>query len=354
MKKRPKRAHTRIIATVGPACARVPTLRRMIRAGVSVFRFNFSHGTRADHERMVKRIRQAQDGMRRRVSLLQDLAGHRIRIGQLIGHRPIDLRTGKFLRLCRGPQPGDEQALSLDYHGPFTDIVPDQMIYIDDGRIHLQVTRSRRDNLETQIMQGGVLGERKGVNIPGATLTFPSLSDKDTEDLEFAIDHQVEYVAQSFVRSAADIQAVRERLANRLPGGCVIAKIESREAVQHIATILRAADGIMVARGDLGISVPLHEIPILQKWLIAACNHRRKPVITATQMLEQMMAQRQPTRAEVSDVANAVLDGTDLVMLSGETAIGKYPVEAVEMMHTIIRFTERHARVNRPFRARTT
>ena len=219
------------------------------------------------------------------------------------------------------------------------------MIYIADGTIHLKVLHNREDALETLVLQGGWLGERKGVNIPGVTLSFPPISQKDIADLAFGARHQFDYVAQSFVRHAQDVLEVKRRLPVRL--GCrIIAKIENREGVRHLGAILRASDGVMIARGDLGISVPIYEIPILQKWIIAACNHVRKPAITATQMLEHMVDHPMPTRAEVSDVANAVIDGSDFVMLSGETAAGKYPVEAVRMMRTIIEYTERHA----PFR----
>ena len=234
----------------------------------------------------------------------------------------------------------------MDYPGSFHQIHPHQMIFVDDGNLHLRVLHSTEDRIETHIEQGGLLGERKGVNIPGTPLHFPPISGKDVQDLQFAIAHHVDYVAQSFVRSAADVLAVKRRLAQAAPRCRVIAKIENREGVRNIAAILRAADGIMVARGDLGISLPIYEIPILQKWLIAACNHVRKPVITATQMLEHMIDHPLPTRAEVSDVANAVIDGSDFVMLSGETASGRYPVEAVRMMRTIIAYTEKHA----PFR----
>ena len=337
---------TRIIATVGPACADVKTLAEMIRTGVSVFRFNFSHGTLEDHERFLELVRRADRRTSRRVAILQDLAGPRIRTGRLAGGRPVKLEAGQRFLLYRAQTPGTSQGTALDYPGPFDLIHRHQMIYVDDGNIHLQVLKAERDRLVTHVAQEGVLGERKGVNIPGAPLDFPPISEKDVRDLEFAVRHRVEYVAQSFVRDAADVLEVKYRLARVLPQCRVIAKIESREGIQNIAAILRATDGIMVARGDLGISVPIYEIPILQKWLIAACNHRRKPVITATQMLEHMIDHPLPTRAEVSDVANAVIDGSDFVMLSGETATGRYPVETVAMMRTIIQHTERHA----PFR----
>lgn len=337
---------TRIIATVGPACARKTTLRSMIRAGVSVFRFNFSHATLADHERMLERIWDVRRGAGHRVEILQDLAGHRIRTGRLKGGRPVILKMGQRFKFYRKLIPGTSTGVSMDYPGSFHQIHPHQMIFVDDGNLHLRVQRSTEDRVETVVEQGGPLGERKGVNIPGAPLHFPSISEKDITDLAFAIKHRIEYVAQSFVRTASDVLAVKRRLAHIVPHCRVIAKIENREGIQNIAGILRAADGIMVARGDLGISMPIYEIPILQKWLIAACNHVKKPVVTATQMLEHMMEYPSPTRAEVSDVANAVIDGSNFVMLSGETATGRYPIQVVQMMHKIIGYTERHA----PFR----
>jgi pyruvate kinase len=337
---------TRIIATVGPGCADLKMLRRMIDAGVGVFRFNFSHGTIGSHQQMLDRIRAVERQLGRRVGILQDLAGPRIRTGRLAGAKPIELNAGQRFALYRDDTPGTPRGVSLDYPGPFTNINRHQMIYVDDGKLHLQVIQVGRDRLVTRVVQEGLLGERKGVNIPGTPLDFPPISHKDVRDLAFAAANRVQYVAQSFVRDAADVREVKRRIAANLPHALVIAKIESREGIKNIAEILRAADGIMVARGDLGISLPIYEIPILQKWIIAACNHRRKPVITATQMLEHMIDHPFPTRAEVSDVANAVIDGTDFCMLSGETASGAFPVEAVTMMRTIIEHTERHV----PFR----
>ena len=337
---------TKIIATVGPACAEPKTLQRMIEAGVSVFRFNFSHSTLADHQALLDRIRMVQRRAHHRVAILQDLEGPRIRTGRFSGADSVSLKAGERFLLYRQHVAGGRHGVSLDYPGLFSQIHRNQMIYIDDGKIHLNVLRVTEQQIVTEVIQEGVLGARKGVNIPGAPLDFPAISQKDVADLAFAIRNRVEYVAQSFVRDAADVLEVKRRLARDLPHGQIIAKIESREGIKSIAEILRAADGIMVTRGDLGISLPIYEIPILQKWLIAACNHRRKPVITATQMLEHMIDHPLPTRAEVSDVANAVIDGSDFVMLSGETAAGRYPVEAVRMMKTIIEHTEKHA----PFR----
>ena len=331
---------TKIIATVGPACATTTILHRMASEGASVFRLNFSHGTLADHERTLEHIRKVQRHSSRPIAVLQDLAGPRIRTGSLQGHRPVQLVRGQRFLLHKATIMGNERGVSLDYAGRLGRIQPPQMIYVSDGNIHLKVTRSSEDHLETIVTQEGVLGERKGVNIPGAHLEFPSISQKDLEDLRFTIRHRLDYVAQSFVRSALDVLEIKRRIGGR---SRVIAKIESREGVKNLAPILRAADGLMVARGDLGISVPIYELPILQKWMIAACNHFKKPVITATQMLEHMVEYPFPTRAEVSDVANAVIDGSDFVMLSGETAMGRYPVEAVKMMRTIIQYTERHA-----------
>ncbi|MBI4341424.1 MAG: pyruvate kinase [Candidatus Omnitrophica bacterium] len=334
---------TRIIATIGPACARPHVLAALVKEGVCIFRFNFSHGTMESHERMLERVRKVQQRVGRHIGILQDLAGHRIRTGHLAGGRPVMLQTGQQFALYRVLVPGSRRGVSMDYPGSFKQIRSGQLIFIEDGNIHLKILRSSHDRLDTIVIQEGRLGERKGVNIPGAPLEFPPISTKDIQDLDFAINHKIDYVAQSFVRNAADVEAVKRRLRARLPHCKVLAKIENREGIRNFAAILRACDGIMVARGDLGISVPIYEIPILQKWMIAACNHHKKPAITATQMLEHMIDHRQPTRAEVSDVANAVIDGSDFVMLSGETATGRYPVETVRMMRLIIEHIERHA-----------
>ena len=333
----------RIIATVGPACASRPILRRLVMEGVSVFRLNFSHGTHDQHAEFVKRIRSIQRELVAPISIMQDLAGHRIRTGRLKGGKEVVLAPGQKFALYRGAAPGTSKGVSIDYEGAFERIRRGQMVYIADGTIQLRVVRSTPDRLDTIVTEEGKLGERKGVNIPHAPLEFPPISLKDIEDLTFAVQHRLEFVAQSFVRSAAEVLQVKRRLLNALPNSRVIAKIETPEGIKNIASILRVADGIMVARGDLGITVPIHEVPILQKWIIAACNHVKKPAITATQMLEHMQDHPLPTRAEVSDVANAVIDGSDYLMLSGETASGKYPIEAVHMMRKTIEFTERHA-----------
>ncbi len=337
---------TRIIATVGPACADIRTLARMVEEGASVFRFNFSHGTMEEHQQILDRIRIVQRKQRHRIAILQDLAGHRIRTGKLSHHQPIMLKAGQRFILYQQSKLGTPQGVSLDYPGSFERIHRHEMIFIDDGKVHLRVLKNTPHQLITEVVQEGILGERKGVNIPGVPLDFPPISGKDVRDMEFALRNRIEYVAQSFVRNAADVLEVKRRLARTLPHCHVIAKIENREGIQNIAAILKATDAVMVARGDLGISVPIYEIPILQKWIIAACNHIKKPVITATQMLEHMIDHPMPNRAEVSDVANAVIDGSDFVMLSGETAAGHYPVETVAMMRKIIEYTERHA----PFR----
>jgi len=332
---------TRIIATVGPACAQSTTLKALIKEGVSVFRFNFSHGTMEDHERILHRIRTITKN-HKHVSILQDLAGHRIRTGHLTGGHAVMLEEGQRFALYRSLVAGSSRGVSMDYPGSFKQIKPGQLIFIEDGNIHLKTIKSTEDRVDTRVVQEGRLGERKGVNIPDAPLEFPPISTKDIQDLDFAINHKIDYVAQSFVRSAVDVEAVKRRLASVLPHCRVIAKIENREGIQNFAAILRSAHGIMVARGDLGISLPIYEIPLLQKWMIAACNHHKKPVITATQMLEHMIDHRVPTRAEVTDIANAVIDGSDFVMLSGETATGRYPVETVRMMRTIIEYTEKY------------
>ncbi|MBI3083236.1 MAG: hypothetical protein HYY90_02585 [Candidatus Omnitrophica bacterium] len=233
---------TRIIATVGPACADTKTLWQMVEEGASVFRFNFSHGTLAEHERVLERIRKVQRRLRRRVAILQDLAGHRIRTGRLAGGQPVALKKGRRFALYREPIPGNAHGVSLDYPRSFQRIHRHQMIYADDGKLHLRVLRATGDRLLTEVAQEGTLGERKGVNIPGTPLDFPSISQKDMHDLEFAVQHRVDYVAQSFVRDQADVLEIKRRLAHALPHCQVIAKIESREGITHFASILRAAD----------------------------------------------------------------------------------------------------------------
>jgi len=317
-------------------------LHKLYRAGLDAVRLNFSHGTKAEHAARVALVRELNRKTRRHVLILQDLKGNRIRIGRL--KAPIELKKRQSLTLVQADVQDRAGLIPFDYRGSLKVIKPGHFIYIDDGNIALEVKSSGRDSLSCEVTAGGTLKDRKGVNIPLARLDFPLLSEEDRADIEFGVEQKLDFISQSFVRSKADVLAVAALVRPRLPSCKIIAKIEAREAIKNLDEIIDAADGIMVARGDLGVMFPLWEVPVLQKRIIKLCNRLKKPVITATQMLETMTANPLPTRAEVSDVANAVLDGTDYVMLSAETAAGKYPAEAVGMMNQIIKYTE----ANRP------
>lgn len=341
-----KTTRTKIIATLGPASNSPAIILGMMLVGMDVARLNFSHGNRKEHRARLDIVRELSKKINRRVRVLQDLQGNRIRIGSLRGHKPVLLRKDQTLMLTREDIPAEPGSVPFDYTGPLKDIKAGRHIFIDDGKIDLVVRRSGGKALETRVAIGGTLNERKGVNIPEARLEFPLMPDKDIADIRFGIENKVDYIAQSFVRGKEDILKGRELVSGELPGCRLIAKIECREAIRNIDEIIRVSDGIMIARGDMGISIPVYQIPIVQKEIIRKCNKAKKFVITATQMLESMVVNHTPTRAEVTDVANAILDGTDLVMLSEETAAGRYPIDSVDMMEQVIRFTE-HSRIFR-------
>ena len=325
---------TKILATLGPASSTQAMLRKMYNAGLDAVRLNCSHGTLEETATRIALVRGLNRKLRRHVTLFQDLKGNRIRIGRL--DKPVELKKRQAVRLLQTGAGG----IPFDYRGSLKVIKKGHFIYIDDGNIALVVKAVGRDSLECEVTAGGRLKERKGVNIPLARLDFPLLSHEDGADIEFGVAQRCDFIAQSFVRSKAEVLAVRKLVNPRLPDCKIIAKIEAREAITNLDEIIAAADGVMVARGDMGVMFPPWEVPILQKRIIKKCNLAGKPVITATQMLESMTASPNPTRAEVSDIANAVLDGTDYVMLSAETAVGKYPVEAVRAMNQTIKYTE--------------
>lgn len=329
---------TKIIATLGPASSEAGILRRMMSCGLDVVRLNFSHGASASHSGLVRLVRALNKKYRRHIRILQDLKGNRIRIGLL--KAPVELKRKQTVNLVQAVTVSKPGEIPFDYSGSLKVIKKGHFIYIDDGNIALEVKAVGRDCLKCEVAAGGAIKERKGVNIPGARLDFPLLSSEDRADIKFGVSERCDYIAQSFVRSKAEVLAVRRLVKPRLPGCKIIAKIEACEAIANLDEIIEAADGVMVARGDMGVMFPLWEVPILQKRIIKTCNLMGKPVITATQMLESMTEHYIPTRAEVSDVANAVLDGTDYVMLSAETAAGKYPVEAVRVMNQILKYTE--------------
>jgi pyruvate kinase len=331
---------TKIICTLGPASSNATIIRNMVFAGMDVIRLNFSHGTHEEHLRRIGLVREINRKYRRHIKILGDLEGYRIRVRRLKQGKPIELKKRQIAWLTQENIAGEGNTISFDYPGDLSDIRAGQYIYIDDGNIALTVKGHKKGYLKTEVIIGGILKERKGVNIPGAKLKFSGLTEKDRRDIRFCIDHRVDYIAQSFVRDKRDILKIKRLLEDMKTHIQIIAKIESREGIRNIDEIIKVSDGIMIARGDMGISVAIYEIPIIQKEIIKKCNQAGKFVITATQMLESMAENHLPTRAEVTDVANAIFDGANYLMLSAETAVGKYPVQTVHMMNQIISFTE--------------
>ena len=324
---------TKIVATIGPASEDEPTLAALLAAGLAVVRLNFSHGTHEQHRRTIRTVRRLASSAARAVAVMQDLQGPRIRTGLLAGGTPIALDEGTEVRLTAENAPSTPQMISVPDLPSGAE--PGDAILIDEGKIRLRLTQAA-PNLVAVVVQGGLLGERRPVNLPSSRMTGSVLTDKDRADLAFGLAEGVDYVALSFVRRAADLveaQQYMERCGRRVP---VIAKIERQEAINELRPILSEADAVMVARGDLGVELSPERVPVLQRRIIREANLAGKPVITATQMLESMIERPHPTRAEASDVANAVWDGTDAVMLSAETAIGRHPVAAVETMARII------------------
>ncbi len=333
---------TKIVATLGPASRAPEVLSRLIEAGVNVFRLNFSHGERAEHEAAVRTIRELAKAHDRPVAVLQDLQGPKIRVGRF-KEGQVELKPGATFVLTTEPVEGDEARVSISYKGLPADVKPGQTLLLDDGRIVLEVVSTTPTEIVTRVVVGGVLSNNKGINVPGAELSIPALTEKDIEDLEFGARLDVDWVAVSFVRSRDDLLLARHYMNRFNSGARLLAKIEKPQAVVRFDEILDEADGVMIARGDLGVEMPLEDVPLVQKRLIRKSIHAGKPVITATQMLESMVQSPTPTRAEVSDVANAIFDGTDAVMLSAETAVGAYPVEAVRVMDRVARRVEASA-----------
>jgi pyruvate kinase len=332
---------TKIVATIGPASRDPETLRRMIEAGMDVARLNFSHGSREVHAENAERIRDAAAQAGRQVAILQDLPGPKIRIGRLRDDL-AELKPGEELVLvCGSDEVGDEGRISVSWRGLSNAVDPDDVIYLADGAIRLRVIRNGDSEVHTAVEIGGTLASRQGLNLPGSTRGLPAVPEEDLELLRFGESIGVDLIALSFVRTAEDVTSVRKH--TRLP---LVAKIEKPQAVDAAEEIIRAADCVMVARGDLGIELAIQDVPVVQKRLLATAGRLARPSITATQMLDSMVSSSRPTRAEVADVANAILDGTDAVMLSQETAVGTYPVEAVEMMASIAQRTEREAPYN--------
>lgn len=330
---------TKIICTIGPASEDLETLKRMISAGMNVARMNFSHGSHQDHGRRIDLVRQAAAELGANIAIMLDTKGPEIRLGSF-REEPIFLRAGDQFTLTTEDIVGDEHRVSVSYKELPYDVEVGGKILVADGLIELLVLDKNDTEVRCQVINGGELKSRKGVNLPDVKVNLPALTDKDIEDIVFGIERQVDFIAASFIRKPADVLAIRDILELYNADIDIISKIESREAVDNIDGILKVSDGIMVARGDLGVEIPAEDVPMIQKTLIDKCNKAGKPVITATQMLESMTHNPRPTRAEASDVANAILDGTDAIMLSGESAAGNYPVEAVETMNRIAKRVE--------------
>ena len=331
---RPRRA--KIICTIGPSCNTESALRELMQLGMDVARLNFSHGAHEEHARVIEILRRAAGDLGKTICILQDLQGPKIRTGKLKGHRPVALKSGDEVTITTREVEGTAEVISTTFKGLPDEVRPGSCILLSDGRIELRVENVAGDEIECTVINGGTLGEQQGINLPGAALSIPALTDKDRKDLEFGVEHGVDLVALSFVRSAADVRTARGIIAAHNSDIPVFAKLEKPQALDHLEAILDAADGVMVARGDLGVEMPPEKVPVIQKHVIRRAAEWRKPVIIATQMLESMIENPRPTRAEASDVANAVFDGADAVMLSAETASGKYPKEAVCMMAKIV------------------
>jgi pyruvate kinase len=332
---------TKIVATIGPASESPEMLERLIRAGLNVARLNFSHGDFTSHAERIARIRAAEKATGRRVAIMADLPGPKMRLGK-IDPEPIQLNPGDAFTLTRDDVVGSAQRVSMSFDRLPEVVKSGDRLFLNDGLVQLVVERVAGPDVHCKVAVGGELRSRKGLNLPGIDLGISAFTDHDRACLAFALKNGVDAVSQSFVESAADIEAVRAAAKGMGKEPFIIAKIERADALEHFDDILNATDGIMVARGDLGVEVPIEEMAILQKQLIAKASLAAKPVITATQMLESMTTSRLPTRAESTDVANAILDGTDCIMLSGESAMGKYPEEAVAMLAKIAAYTEAH------------
>ena len=334
---------TKVVCTMGPNTNDKELMRKLIRNGMDVARFNFSHGDHAEQKSRMDLLKELREEEHSNVAILLDTKGPEIRTGLLKDGKKIMLEAGKKFTLTTEEVAGDENIVSISYPGLINDVSKGKTILIDDGLIGLKVVEKKEKELICEIINGGELGERKGVNVPNVPIHLPAITEKDKEDIKFGAEQGIDFIAASFVRNAECILEIRAYLKSLgAPFIPIIAKVENSEGIDNIDEIIRAADGVMVARGDLGVEIPAEEVPHLQKMIIQKCNDNFKTVITATQMLDSMMRNPRPTRAEVTDVANAVYDGTDAVMLSGETAQGKYPLEALQMMVHIVETTEAH------------
>ncbi|MDP8263307.1 MAG: pyruvate kinase [Candidatus Ancaeobacter aquaticus] len=328
---------TKILATLGPATSSEKMIKSLICTGVDAFRLNFSHSTHDEHKKLIRIIRKISKELKTSVSIVQDLGGPKIRVGTVNDEKKVYLKKGNSIRIVKKEITGDENCISTNYGDIVNAVKIGQRILINDGIISLRVKEKKNNELICDIIAGGLLSSRKGINLPETKLSLPSLTDKDKKDLLFGLTNNVDYIALSFVRSVSDIQMLKSIIMKQNKKTPVIAKIEKPEAIKNIDAIIDAVDGIMIARGDLAIETAIESVPIYQKKIIQKCREKHVLVITATQMLESMVENAVPTRAEASDVANAIIDGTDCVMLSAETSVGKYPVRVVSTMRRIIK-----------------
>ncbi|MFC6998539.1 pyruvate kinase [Rufibacter roseus] len=336
---------TKIIATVGPASNSPEVLRALITEGVDVFRLNFSHGSHADHLKVIEHVRKINEEQNLNICLLQDLQGPKIRINDVVDGA-VEIVQGQRLKIVCDKSIGTADRLSTSYTRLAQDVKPGDAILIDDGKLEVTVISTDGDmEVETEVVYGGVVKPRKGINLPDTVVTAPSLTEKDIQDLHFGLDNNVEWIALSFVRKVEDIHEIKRIIAERGKDTRVVAKIEKPEAIRNIDSIIAATDAVMVARGDLGVEIGMEEVPMIQKMIVEKCNALGKPVIVATQMMESMITSPRPTRAETNDVANAVMDGADTLMLSAETAAGMYPIETIRSMNRTIQSVESQAEV---------
>ncbi|MFM7080310.1 MAG: pyruvate kinase, partial [Bacteroidota bacterium] len=334
---------SKIIATIGPSSMDSDTLEKMIKAGMDVVRINASHGDHSMHLTILENIRKLNSEKRYKIPVLYDLQGPKLRIGEVKGNA-AELVEGAAVRLTVHPYEGDSGMLQVHYPMFYNDIQPGDPILIDDGKIELQAIAKEKEGVVlTKVIHGGTVSSRKGINLPFTKISLPCLSEKDRRDLDFALEHKIEWVGLSFVRSSSDIVELKDYIKSKGRKTRVVAKIEKPEALRDLDNIIKATDAIMVARGDLGVEIAMEKVPVIQKMIVRKSISYSKPVIIATQMMESMITNHAPTRAEVNDVANSVLDGADAVMLSGETSVGKYPVEVVEHMRKIITTVEKES-----------
>ncbi len=333
---------TKIVATIGPATSDKEVLRQIILEGVDVVRLNFSHGKYEDHAEVIKNVREIDKEEMYNTAILADLQGPKLRIGQ-VRDGGIELVNGTTVTIRASEHQSDLNEITTNYLDFAHDVEAGEIVLLDDGKLKLKVLETDQDTtVKLEVIHGGILTSRKGINLPDTKISLPSLTAKDMRDLEFALDHDVDWIGLSFVRNARDIIELKELIAKRKKHARVIAKIEKPEAIEEIEDIIKETDALMVARGDLGVEIPMQNVPILQKKLIRLCINSAKPVIVATQMMESMIDNITPTRAEVNDVANAVLDGADAVMLSAETSVGKFPVDVIKAMSSIIDEVEKY------------